>query len=86
MSEKGLEPDISPHRGMSPKCQEGTWPSEEARCWDYKEARLRPETPRNAITLNCSVSRFPLWAEARISVGLAFCTALRLTPLAQSPS
>jgi hypothetical protein len=45
---------------MSQMCLEETWPSDEARYWGYKEAQLRPETPRNAICLNCSVSRFPL--------------------------
>ena len=80
MSEKDLEPDINPHRGMSPKCQEETWPSEDARYWDYKEARLRSETPRNAISLQLLCVPLPLQGEARISVGLALCTRFASHP------
>ena len=35
-------------------------------CQAYTKARLRLETPRNAISFNCSTSRFPLQAEARM--------------------
>ena len=32
----------------------------------YVNTWLRPETPRSAISFNCSTSRFPLQAEARM--------------------
>jgi hypothetical protein len=34
--------------------------------WVYMETRLCPDTPRNAISFNCSTSRFPLQADARM--------------------
>ena len=51
MSVIPLKADIG-QRGWHVRLVPGkTWPSDDARYWGYKEAQLRPETPRNAISL-----------------------------------